>query len=261
MPHETRRNIEKVVDSLGIDHVLETSDLVGKSIGHTLSSWMHRPSPAMIGFLCSGCLTGLAGGLKRVAKKHNVRLVLTGGGEPVRSFQIKLLSASASISRKRMRSQALGGFMREAARNPRYLKPGCAISYAREFRHRYVRRFKGLRVVPLFRYVDWDESAIVELITASLKWKKPQHSQSSWRSDCTIHTLRQYLYLGTLGFSKNDEILSGMIRAGQLTRVEAMERLRRENVIPEESVREVVDKVGSDFSRLKAALAGYELRW
>ncbi|MFC2023417.1 hypothetical protein ACFLT5_01620 [Chloroflexota bacterium] len=58
MPHETRRNVEKVANSLGIDHVLETNDLVRKSIGHTLASWMHEPAPAMIGFLCSGCLAG-----------------------------------------------------------------------------------------------------------------------------------------------------------------------------------------------------------
>jgi hypothetical protein len=48
MPRWTRRNVEKVANSLGIDHVLETSDLVRTSIGHMLASWMHEPAPAVI---------------------------------------------------------------------------------------------------------------------------------------------------------------------------------------------------------------------
>ena len=48
MPRWTRRNVEKVASSLGIDHVLETNDLVRTSVGHTLASWMHEPAPAVI---------------------------------------------------------------------------------------------------------------------------------------------------------------------------------------------------------------------
>ena len=87
--------------------------------------------------------------------------------------------------------------------------------------------------------------------------RSPSESGSTFRSDCKIHTLRQHLFLQTLGFTKNDDILSTMVREGMISRQEAMHRIERENIVPEEYLVEILDELKSDFSDLKSALERY----
>jgi hypothetical protein len=44
-----------------------------------------------------------------------------------------------------------------------------------------------------------------------------------------VYLLKQYLYRHTLGFTKNEELLSGMIRAGLIDREAISERLPHDN--------------------------------
>jgi tRNA(Ile)-lysidine synthase TilS/MesJ len=94
MPEQTVENVKGTARLLGLDHVVEKSDKVVKNAKHIMSCWVHRPSPAMIGLLCSGCRTGYVRGLAKTARAHRIPLVLTGGGEPERSFAQILLSST-----------------------------------------------------------------------------------------------------------------------------------------------------------------------
>jgi uncharacterized protein YneF (UPF0154 family) len=45
-----------------------------------------------------------------------------------------------------------------------------------------------------------------------------------------------------------------LVRDNQISRDEALERLEEEGKISEEAIKEILDKLGSDFSTLKVAL-------
>jgi len=254
MPEQTKENIENIVALLSIDHVIEKYDLK-ENARHIISSWVHKPSPAMIGFLCAGCTTGMRRGLVKTAQNNKIPLVIIGSGEPGQPFAVKLLSIPTNSKRKKL--SLILGFAMEMIRNPYYLSPSCSIAFAREFFYRFVHK-PDLTFMPIFRFTEWNEKKILSVIKNELQWKNPPHSRSTWRSDCKIHLLRQYLYLETLGFTKNDGILSGMIRENMITREEALKRLENENLIPRQSLTALFDELGLNFSDLVSALREYK---
>jgi hypothetical protein len=255
MPEQTKENVQNIVDILGIDLIIEKYDYVKKNVKHIISSWMRKPSPAMIGLLCTGCRTGYDKGLVKTAQNNGVSLIITGSGEPGHSFANKLLSMTTNSKRRKL--SLLLGFTVEMVRNPHYiLRPDRSIAFAQEFYHRFLHKF-DLRIVPLFWFIGWDDETILSVIKNELKWKLPAHTSSSWRSDCKIHLLRQYLYRETLGFTKNDVLLSGMIRNNIITKEEALKRLKSENQISEQFLTTFLDELGLDFSDLVIALREY----
>jgi len=251
-PEETRKNIEKAVNILGIDHVFWKSDNVSRNIKHVLSAWIRKPSPGMIPLVCTGCRAGYGIGMYNTAKDNNINLIITGEGEPETSFASAMVSVRSDNPTKAF---MMFGLACEFAKNPYYLlSPRFFKDFAVEFRHRYLRPRKIGTWIRLFNFLKWNEEQIMSVISGELGWRKPVDSNSPWRADCTIHLLKQFLYWKTVRFTKNDEILSGMIRRKLIGRQEAMSRLEHENVISEEFIRGFMDNMGLQYDKLMESL-------
>lgn len=268
MPEQTKANVANTVERLGIDHTYLRYDYVKDHAEGFMSSWTSRPSPAMIAFLCNGCMTGIRECLTKAAHDNNVSLILGGGGgvvgyggEPEQSFAEKLLSISNSNSKVGRPLFLLAGFLTQLARNPSYFQPACLTSFAREFLHRFWYEYdKGLTVLGLFEFITWNEDEVVSTIQDELKWEKPPYRKASWRADCKIHFLKDHLYGETLGFTKNDELLSGMIREGMITRECALKRLENDNYLSRRFLTEFLPELGLEVHDLNVALAEYRKR-
>jgi len=257
MPEQTKENIRNIVDLLRIDHVIEAHDYVKKNEKHIISSWIRKPSPAMIGFLCTGCKTGYIRGLVKTAQSYQIPLVIDGSGEPDQSFAERLLSLTNS---KRKKLPLMLGFSMEMIRNPFYvLSPKCLIGFTEEFFHSFVyKEDRDLGITPVFKFIEWNEADILSLIQNELNWKRPSYSRSSWRADCKLNELKNYLYRETLGFTKHDELLSGMIRKGMITREDALRRLENDTVISQQFLIELLDELELSFHDLDVALKEYK---
>jgi hypothetical protein len=248
MPPETIANVASAVKILGVDHVFVRHELLVKSIRRVYSSWQEKPSAGMVSMMCLGCRLGMRKAFVKIAKTYGMTLCISGAGEPEKSFARALLvkpgKSNSSIA-------MMKGMFSELLHNPRYfIDPRIPVRMVLEFMYEYppnavIRRLTspGWHYLPLFRYIRWNEEEITRLITDELGWKKFKHSVSAWRSDCKINLIKNELYLRTLGFSKNDEILSAMIRIGQITREQAMLRLNKENVIPREFLEEFLREI------------------
>ena len=181
MPEETRRNVAKVTRILGMDHVYFTPGDMPRSERPLLKAWMAGPSPATIALLCTGCQAGYKIGLRRVAREHQIRFVISGSGEPQTSFAERLLAHDPYVPQHALsRRNLLRGFARELRHNPRFvLQPQCVSGLTREFSYRYALRNKPpYQEAPLFRYLDWNEDLIMRTITqrAGLAgWDAYQH--------------------------------------------------------------------------------------
>lgn len=265
MPDETKNNAARAAEALGIEHFIDKNTQFTRHQRPMLSVWTRHPSPAMVPFLCAGCTGGYFQGVVGFAQKNNVRLFISGGGEPERSFAEDLLNPRSmrvidKSDRVKRRAALFLGFMRELLTNPNYLlMPGLLASFNYEFKYRYSFSFKRNDIihVQLFRYIEWNESRIMSTIENEFGWQKPSHSKASWRSDCTIHILKQYLYKEMLGFTKNDELLSNMIRANMITRQAALERLENDNQISHDFLDEFLDGMGIPITKIDAALEIY----
>jgi hypothetical protein len=257
MPQETCASVRHATKILGVDHVMRTHMNLRRTIKPVLAAWIRHPSVAMISSICTGCRISSSRGLENAAKEYHTPLLLSGSGEPGSDEYLGVSFFSKKTHRNVSGTmQLLSGFAGEVLKNPRYLSnPRVPLMMFREYCTSFIPRCVR-RMLPapihgegLFRYVPWNEQVIMDVIQNELKWKKPAHQSASFRSDCTIATLKSQLYLRTLGFSVNDVMISGMIRDGQMTREEGLARIERDNAV----VPGFLDKI--------AAGIGLEIDW
>ncbi|MBW2054048.1 MAG: hypothetical protein JRI85_17755 [Deltaproteobacteria bacterium] len=64
---------------------------------------------------------------------------------------------------------------------------------------------------------------IKKTIGDELGWRKPPDSITSWRFDCHLHSLVNYCHKKAIGFNHDIDGLANMVRAGKMTREEALD--------------------------------------
>ena len=254
IPATTWENIHSTVSILGIDHRVISPQTLHKTVRQVLNGISHRPSPAMVAFLCTGCYEGITESYSKIVAETDCHLVIKGGGEPEQSFAESLLAGEGLRSRKKL----IKGFAREFSRNPSYLNPSLLNSFYTEYKMRYAGPKRDYKSIYLFNYIEWDEQKILSTIQEQLKWRVPEKMSSSWRSDCKINVIRQYLYQELLGFTKNDELLSQLSRGGAITREDALARLEVENITNEELLREILTDIQFDPDKMFRAMSKFK---
>ena len=111
-------------------------------------------------------------------------------------------------------------------------------------------RYKDITVLELFDYIKWDEKEVISTITDNLGWRKSSEVASSWRFDCRLDYVRRLMYATTIGVSELRDLFSKMIREGQITREEALERLKTEDIVPKDVAEDVLADLGLELSDL-----------
>ena len=262
VPDHTLQNVKNAVKILNADLHIKKYDYLVKNLRHIIKSWMAKPTVGMISIICTGCAYGRRAGLPIVAKKFKVPMMVVGGGEPQLSFAERYLS----LGKNPGRFSLIAGFALEVFKNPRYIiKPSClnvmSLEFAYRFLERYIIRFKNnqyprIKVFP-HKYIGWNEQEMLNVITSQLDWQKSEYSEGSWRSDCKLALFKNYLYDKTVGFNKHDDLFSGMIRNGLISREDALLRLKKEKDVKEEFVVNLFDELELDYNKLKTALKNF----
>ncbi len=58
---------------------MENHNYLRICIKHHIRSWVKRPSPAMIGLLCTGCRLGIDRGILNLSMKERIPVIIMGG--------------------------------------------------------------------------------------------------------------------------------------------------------------------------------------
>ncbi len=245
VPEESKINMRKMTDILNVKLIVEKHEFLKKCIRHNVLSWLRRPSPAMIPMICCGCRLGIFRGLLKCAKKKKIPLVISGAGNPIEASRFKKKFFTANpfgrmiFIRKSKIFSFLFGYVYEIIKNPLYfLNPINTIIFLKEYFYCFhSNRIRDLfypnqRTLRLYRYIEWNEDKILLTIKNELNWKMSKDSTSSWRFDCLISILKNYLLKKSVGFTEKDEILSNMIREKMITKEEALKRIKSENITP-----------------------------
>lgn len=247
-------NVKKMTDMLDVELVAEDNDLLKRCVKTNVSSWLRRPSPAMIPMICCGCRLGAFRGILECARRNEIPLVVLCIETPLETGQLKraLLAADTlGVGGRKPKSLAFG-LLQEVVKNPFYLSnPINTFIYVTEYLHffhfaRLQRLFypNQRAMLDLYRYIEWNEDKILTTLKTELDWKRDADSASSWRFDCKISSLKNYLLRELTGATEKDDGLSAMIREKMITREEALERLGIESVIPQELIAELLDEIG-----------------
>ncbi len=86
---------------------------------------------------------------------------------------------------------------------------------------------QGLKEIHLYDYIRWDRRVIVDTIQNKMGWSIPKESATSWRIDCFLVPLLNYLTEVAYGVNKIELGFSNMVRAGKMDRNDALNQVEQ----------------------------------
>jgi hypothetical protein len=90
--------------------------------------------------------------------------------------------------------------------------------------------FKKIDYLQVFDYVPWKENEVVGNLQKHYGWESSLETKNTWRIGDASAPFYNYLYFYFAGFTENDVYLSNLIRDGQISRDQALIRLREDNL-------------------------------
>ena len=247
-------NMKNAAKKANATLVIEESP-VKKSLKHVISSWMHRPVITMVETFCTGCRLGY-NRVINYALKQNIPVVVWGSNNFEHpDFKYRLMGGKPDGG---WYSMALGYF-NCVAKNPRWLMN---LNYVKvqindfrsfsNFRDHF--RKKGLLFLePFKKNIRWVEKTVESTIKNKMDWGKNPNVTFTWRGDCDIALLKSYTYHEILGWNDKVFNLSNLVRDNQISRNEALKRLKNDEKIDDKIIKETLNKNGLSFSDFKNA--------
>lgn len=263
IPEQTKLNVKNAVEILNVKLIIDKHDYLEKCVRHHILSWIHKPSLAMIETFCIGCRYGYMKKPISYTQKELIPIYFSGGARSekvnYRLNNFKLRPNSEG------RFQMFLGASIHMLKNPKVLlNRKTMIIQLKEYIYFFIRlekikrklgiRNNVLRIEPFYDYIKWDEKQVTSVIENELKWKKNNRTESTWRGDCDIALLKLYLYKKILGYNDKIDGLSYLIRTNQIRRNEALERIKIEENVSDDVIKDFFNRLGLNFSDLEIAI-------
>jgi N-acetyl sugar amidotransferase len=231
-------NIEKLVDKLGLDlytEVIDWEEMRDLQLAFFKSGVPHIDTPQDHAFFAT---------MYKFAEKHKVKYILTGANlstECIRNPIEWMYYQSDAIQ--------LRDIHRRFGARPLHNFPTMSI-----FRHKiWLPYVKGIRVVRPLNYVKYDKAAAVQLLADQFGWQP--YPQKHFESRFT-RFYEGYWLPTKFGYDTRKVQFSSLIVTGQMTREEALERLKQP-ALDEATVRQEFEYVANKLRITPHELRGY----
>lgn len=266
IPEVTINNIRTTCEILEVDVKHVKHDNLKKCVGHHLKAWIKRPVPETLVFINVGERMGYENISEKEAVKQGVKLIF-GGRTPVQVIQ-QYKSALILFDKGRKRKDGitdldevmenhkteklslLKGYIKQVILNPSLIMNyNCLRTQYEEYKmmkekEQLIQEHDLVTIHPFFNYVHWKEDELEEVLFNDLNWKLPEGKKTSARIGCEVDTIRQYLYLKTLGYNDSHVDLSYLIRDKQITKEEAKSKLKESIAFEDDDIIRIINKTG-----------------
>lgn len=101
-------------------------------------------------------------------------------------------------------------------------------------------RYSKIKMMDYYFIAGYDEKKVIKYLS-NIGWKIPDNCNSTWRADCSFNELKNHIFKKRAGMTYTDAYLSNSVRAGALTREEALKRTNVEGEISQDRIKEVCD--------------------
>jgi asparagine synthetase B (glutamine-hydrolysing) len=231
---EARRNSARVCGELGIEHIIRSADILTKrrNIRLNIEAWLKKPELGMIPLFMAGDKQFFHYATQ-VSKQTGVPLVIFCGGNNLEITRFKTgfcgvqdRSTNTMVGLDQLgKIKLLAYYAKNFLLNPSYLNRSI-LDTLFAFYSTYVGRQEFLY---LYKYVDWDEKVIADTLSKHYGWEGAANSASTWRIGDGTAAFYNYIYYTVAGFSEHDTFRSNQIRAGLMSREQALSLLEEEN--------------------------------
>jgi N-acetyl sugar amidotransferase len=235
---EAVNNIEKLVDKLGLDlytEVIDWEEMRDLQLAYFKSGVPHIDSPQDHAFFAT---------MYKFAEKHDIKYILTGANlstECIRNPIEWMYYQSDAIQLKDIHSKH--------GSRPLINYPTTSI-----LRHKiWLPYIKGIRVVRPLNQVPYDKAAAVQLLVDKFGWQP--YPQKHFESRFT-RFYEGYWLPKKFGFDTRKVQFASLIVTGQMTRAEALEKLKTP-ALDDATVRQEFEYVASKLGIGVAELQGY----
>jgi len=96
-------------------------------------------------------------------------------------------------------------------------------------------RYSKIKMLDYYYLAEYDEKAVIKFLS-EIGWQLPDDCSSTWRADCSFNEIKNSIFKKTTGMTLTDSFLSNSIRAGVLTREEALRRAEVEGKISKDRI-------------------------
>lgn len=251
-----RRNISRVSAKLGVENIIVAADIKKKreNIAKNLHAWLKDPDLGMVNIFTAGDKHFFQH-IETVKRQTGVSLNLWSFNPlEVTHFKAGFLGEPPDFHTRRVYSHnALKQLhyqylrFRAMVRNPLYLNSSLWDTLSGEYYRSFTKKTDYYHV---FDYWKWDEDLIEKALKEEYDWELAPDTKATWRIGDGTAAFYNYIYHTVAGFSEHDTFRSNQIREGEITREEALLRIKQENQPRYQNIRWYLDVLGFDFSEV-----------
>lgn len=249
-----RRNQSRMCAGLGVEHILISADIKKKrrNIQKNVLAWLKRPELGTIPLFMAGDKQYFY--YSDLLKKENELDVVVMGENYFEKTDFKTGFTGAKQSEKGFMAYHISWanklkmcsyYMKNFLLNPSYLNSSL-LDTAGAFFSIYMTDHSYIN---LFDYIEWDEELVNSTIIDGYQWETEPGYPSTWRIGDGTAPFYNYIYYTVAGFTENDTFRSNQIRAGLISREEAMKLAAEENRPRYEAIRWYCDTINVDFEK------------
>jgi glucosamine--fructose-6-phosphate aminotransferase (isomerizing) len=250
-----RRNISRMCAELGVENIIVADDIAKKrdNIAMNLKAWLKSPHLGMVSILTAGDKhffrhvetlkkqTGININLWGISPLEVTHFKAGFLGIPPDFEEDKVYSSGA---RKQFRYQKLR--FKAMLQSPGYFNSSLWDTLSGEYYRSFLKKSDYFHI---FDYWTWEEK-LVDQTLAMYDWEKAPDTSTTWRIGDGTAALYNYIYYTVAGFTEHDTFRSNQIREGQITREEALVRVKDENQPRYPNIKWYLDAIGMDFSEV-----------
>ncbi len=262
---QAKDNIENAIKALNVDIVRFTfkNNVHERTFRNNVIAWFRRPSPALIPMMCIACKT-LWYDVLRIAKEYRINCIVNGVSRlEDTAFKKELLHVSKDESLELTLLKGIYGLLKETVKNPAYFNPSCIPTMVKGYLFGDDNAIgsrvfgRNIKSIYLFDYIEWDEQEALSRMKSELNWDYPCKFNSTWRFDCRVAHLKDFMYIKTLKMTERDDRYAKMVREGLITREDALLRLKEENKLYLDEIKLLLNQIGiEDISLLCEDIQG-----
>jgi len=143
-------------------------------------------------------------------------------------------------------------------RNPAYFNSSLWDTLSGEYYRSFTKKTDYYHV---FDYWKWDEDLIEKTLIEEYDWELAPDTKATWRIGDGTAAFYNYIYHTVAGFSEHDTFRSNQIREGEITREEALLRVKEENQPRYQNIRWYLDILGFDFTEVIGVINNIPKLW
>lgn len=250
-----RRNISRMCAELGVENIIVADDITKKrdNIAMNLRAWLKSPHLGMVSILTAGDKHFFRH-VETLKKQTGIQINLWGTSPlEVTHFKAGFLGVPpdfeedkvyTSGARKQLRYQNLR--FKAMLQSPGYFNSSLWDTLSGEYYRSFLKKKDYFHI---FDYWAWEER-LVDQTLAMYDWEKAPDTTTTWRIGDGTAALYNYIYYTVAGFTEHDTFRSNQIREGQITRAEALVRVKDENQPRYPNIKWYLDAIGMEFTEV-----------